>query len=270
MPPFTMASLRFLIAGFMMYAWLRLRGEPAPASEHWRAALPIGFLLLAGGNGSVSWAEQWVNSSIAALIVAITPLWGALIPWIARRAKFPGPVVIIGTAIGLAGVGVLVTRPEAGGHAGADGGRQFIGTLVLLFASLCWAGGSLWSKELPQPENPFMTSALQMLCGGACLMVIAAIAGEFSRVNPSAVSTRSALAFIYLVTIGAIGGFSAFVWLMKWTKPVWVFTYAYVNPLVAVILGWAIGGEEIGTRTLAAAGLIVVSVAVIVTAKTER
>lgn len=259
-PPFLMAGTRFVTAGLILYAFLRWRGEAKPAREHWRMGILSGTLLMLGGNGGVTWAEQYVASSVTALVIATTPLWAALLPWLARKGPAPSALTIVGIAIGTGGVALLALEPG-----GADEHTRTIGFVAILLATLSWTLGSLWGKALPQPANPMMTCALQMFCGGCSQLVASLLLGEWTRFAPAAMSGRSFGAWAYLVIFGAIGGFGAFVFLLRWCSTARVFTYAYVNPLVAVFLGWLVLNEEIGLRTLAAGGLIVVAVAMIVT-----
>jgi drug/metabolite transporter (DMT)-like permease len=264
LPPFLMAGTRFVAAGTILFTWMHMLGEPRPKRKQWGSGIFIGLLLLVVGNGSVCWAEHWVPTGITALIFASTPLWMAVLPWIGGKRPAPRPVALLGIAIGLVGVGVLAgampTRMD-GEHALAFG--------VLLAAALSWAIGSLWSKSLPLPKSPFMSSAVQMLCGGIGLLVLGLSLGEGSRVSFAHASLTSWLALLYLVFFGAIVGFGAFVYLLRWTSPTRVATYAYVNPIVAVILGWAFHGEPITARTFIAAALIIVAVVLIVTGTEE-
>lgn len=259
-PPFLMAGTRFVTAGLMLYAFLRWRGEPAPLREHWRMGILSGTFLMLGGNGGVTWAEQYVASSITALVIATTPLWAALLPWLIRKGPAPNLLTMVGIAIGTAGVALLALTPG-----GVDDRTRTFGFIAIILATLSWTIGSLWGRALPQPKNPMMTCALQMFCGGATQILASLLLGEWSRFAPAAVSSRSFSAWAYLVVFGAIGGFGAFVFLLRWCSTARVFTYAYVNPLVAVFLGWLVLHEPIGLRTLAAAGLIVIAVATIVT-----
>lgn len=259
-PPFLMAGTRFVTAGLMLYGFLRWRGEAAPTRAHWRMGLLSGTFLMLGGNGGVTWAEQYVASSITALVIATTPLWAALLPWVIRKGPPPSLLTMVGIAIGTAGVALLALEPG-----GVDERTRTIGFVAIILATLSWTIGSLWGRALPQPQNPLMTCALQMLCGGGTQIVASLLLGEWGRFAPASVSSRSFAAWAYLVVFGAIGGFGAFVFLLRWCSTARVFTYAYVNPLVAVFLGWLVLSEPIGLRTLAAAGLIVVAVATIVT-----
>jgi drug/metabolite transporter (DMT)-like permease len=258
-PPFLMAGTRFVTAGVLLFAFLRWRGDPTPLRAHWRTGFLTGTLLMLGGNGGVTWAEQYVASSVTALVIATTPLWAALLPWIFRKSPAPKPLIFGSIAVGLLGVGLLVWKP-GNGHSQTE----IFGFVAIVAATLSWATGSLWSRALPQPENPLMTCALQMLCGGGMQVLMSIVLGEWNRFDPAAISTRSLSCWVYLIFFGSIGGFGAFVFLLRWSSPARVFTYAYVNPLIAVFLGWLVLNEPIGWNMLAAAVLIVISVAMVV------
>ncbi len=259
LPPLLMASTRFLIAGSLLYAWMRLRGAPAPTPLHWRTALIVGGFLLLGGNGAVVWAEQSVPSGIAALFVAVLPLWMVLIGW-AQNGHRPTGRVLLGIALGLAGVAVLVGPDALAGGGYVDP----VGGLVLVLGSLCWALGSMYSRGAPQPTAPALGSATQMLAGGALLLVAGIVRGEPATFDPGAVTMTSLLALGYLIVAGSLIGFSAYLWLLRVEPPARVATYAFVNPVVAVFLGWALAGEPLALTTIVAATIIVASVALVV------
>jgi len=261
LPPFWMAATRFLVAGAILYAWARWRGEPAPLRLHWRSALIVGGLLLLGGNGGVVWAEQRVPSGLAALLVGTVPLWMVMLDGAGRGWKRPPVQVLAGVAIGLLGVALLVGPGRfAGGHR-----VDPVGAAVLIVASLSWTAGSLYSRRAPLPSSPLLGTAMEMLGGGACLAIAGLVAGEWQRLDLAAASPRSLLAVGYLVVFGSLVGFTAYVWLLKVSTPPLVATYAYVNPVVAVFLGWAFAGEPVTGRTLVAAAVIVGAVMLITT-----
>lgn len=262
MPPFLMAGTRFLIAGALMYGWSRLRGAPRPRRVAWRAALLLGALFLLGGNGGVVWAEQHVASGLAAVLVALMPIWTAIVEWVRPGGRRPGLMTTAGLLTGFVGVALLL----APGSAGAAPIHP-VGAAVLIAASLSWAIGSVISKGMPLPESGAQSSGMQMLAGGALLVLAGLATGEAAAVHPAAISGRSAAALLYLITFGSLLGFGAFTWLLRVTSPARVATYAYVNPVVAVVLGWALLGEPFGPRELAAAAVIVGGVALITTAK---
>lgn len=260
-PPYLMAGTRFLIAGALLYGWMRLRGVPHPNRLHWRSALIIGGLLLLGGNGSVTWAEQRVPSGLASLLIATVPLWISLLDWLRPGGTRPAGRVMIGLVMGFIGMVVLVGPTDLAGGSHIDP----IGALALIGAALSWSVGSLYSRSrhAQQPDSPLMGTAIEMLAGGGLLMVVALVRGEWGQFDPSAVSLRSGLALGYLILFGAIVGFSCYIWLLKVTTPARASTYAYVNPIVAVFLGWALASEPLSLRTLIAAPMIILAVVLI-------
>lgn len=263
-PPFLLGGGRFLVAGGLLYGWLRWRGVPNPAAVHWRNAAVVGCLMLGVGNGGVNWAEQRVPSSLTALLIAVTPVWFALLDWARPGGARPSAQTALGIVVGFAGVAMLVgARDPTGSHAAI----QWTGVAALMAASICWASGSLYARYTPKPASPLMAGAIQMLAGGAALMAAGWLEGETAAFDGSRVSARSAWAFVYLSLAGSLVGFTAFSWLLKVSTPARISTYAYVNPVIAVILGWAIGGERPGARALAAAAVIVVGVIVITARK---
>ena len=259
LPPFLMAGTRHLIAGLLLYAWNRLRGEARPKASDWRLAAVIGGLLLLGGNGLVSWAEQRVPSGLAALIVASVPLWMAVLEAFQRR-KAPRLAVVAGLVLGLASLAWLVAPGRFGGNGHVDA----LGAGALLLASLSWATGSLYSRTVRFSASTFLAVAMEMIAGGLILWGAGLALGEGARLNLGAVSGRSVAALAYLVVFGSLAGFSAYMWLLKVTTPARVSTYAYVNPIVAVFLGWIFAGEAVTLRTGLAALGIVGAVAIII------
>jgi len=262
-PPLVLAAVRFTLAGGGLYAWLRARGAPAPTRRQWGAALIAGTLLLGGGNGLVCWAEQWVPSGETALIVASVPLWMTALPWLVRRAPMPNPLALAGVALGLAGVAVLVGG-AARGHAGAAGGALLAGRIALLVASLSWSVGSLLARHLPLPRQPAMVSAAEMLAAGPVLAAGALLKGECAHFHPAAVTGGAWNALAYLIVFGSLAGFGSYVFLLGRTSAARVSTYAFVNPLVAVMLGTLLAHEPLAGRTLGAAALIVCAVAAVI------
>ncbi|MBZ0283359.1 MAG: drug/metabolite exporter YedA [Anaerolineae bacterium] len=265
LPPFLMAGGRFLFAGLLLFIWSRARGAAAPRRIHWRSTLIIGSLLLMGGNGGVTWAEQRVPSGLAALMVAIVPLWVVLLDWLRPGGTRPGLPVFAGLLVGLAGIALLVAAPGASDvPAGETGGAlDLLGLGALLLATFCWANGSLYSRSAPLPNSPLLTTGMEMIGGGAVLILAGTLTGEWARLDLSQVSTNSLLALIYLVIFGSIVAFTAYIWLLKVTTPARAATYAYVNPVVAVFLGWVFRGEELTPRTLIAAAIIIGAVVII-------
>lgn len=254
MPPFGMAGVRFVVSGLLVYGLARWRGAARPTWTHWRSAAVIGAFLMVGGNGGVVWAEQRVDSGLAALLVAVEPLWIVSLLWLRPGSRPPGPRVLTGLALGLAGMFLLV-RP-------GSGAIDLVGVAVLVLASLSWAWGSLYSQRAPLPSSALLTSGMQMLSGGALLLILSVIAGEPGGFELAQVSLRSLLALGYLVA-GGLVAFTCYSWLMRNAPPVLASTYAYVNPLVAVVLGWALAGEPLTAAMLGAAAVIVTGVALI-------
>ena len=260
MPPFTMAGIRFLIAGTILYAWRRPR-NPAPTWPHWRTAIIVGAFLLLGGNGGVTWAEQFVPSGIAALLVATTPMWMVILDAIRPGGVRPSGAIIVGLALGLVGIAILIGPNELGGEP-----VHLLGALAVVGAALSWSVGSIYQRGAPKADATLLNVAMQMLAGGALLLATGVLLGE--RLDVGAVSLKSAGALAYLIVVGALIGYSAYVWLLKVTTPARVSTYAYVNPVVAVILGWALADEPLGPRVLAAGAAVVLAVALLTTART--
>jgi drug/metabolite transporter (DMT)-like permease len=260
LPPFLMAAARFLAAGAVLYAWVRISGRAArPTAAQWRATAIVGVLLLMGGNGLVVWAEQRVPSGVAALVVGIVPCFMVLLDWWRPGGVAPTPRVVAGLVLGLIGLVWLV-----GPDAVMGGGRaDVVGTLALVCASLSWAIGSIYSRHAPMPPSPFLSTAMQMLAGSGALLVVSWLCGEQWLFGAGEVSTRSVLSWGYLVVLGSIVAFSAYVWLLRASTPARVSTYAYVNPVVAVFLGWALADEALTMRMLIAAAVIVSGVALI-------
>jgi drug/metabolite transporter (DMT)-like permease len=254
MPPFLMAGSRFLVAGGLLYAWLRLRGAPGPTRLQWKNAAIIGTFLLLGGNGMVCWAEQTVPSSQAALIVAAVPIWFAFFEWVRPRGRHPSLRVILGLIVGFSGTILLVINNS--GHSGPST-ASLAGTLGLILAGASWAGGSIFSKyHTPPFHSIWMTTAAQMLCGGAASLVVSFLLGEPARFRIEQVSGPSLLAFLYLVIFGSWIGYGAYVWLLMHCAPTKVSTYAYVNPIIATFLGWLVLHEPLTPIIGVAAAII--------------
>ncbi len=258
LPPLLMAGFRFLLAGGLLYAWARAR-IPAvkPGRREWGAAAIVGGFLLLGGNGSVVWAEQHVPSGIVALVIATVPLWMALLERAVYRRRLHRRAVV-GLLLGFAGIVLLVGSPTSGR-------LHVLGLLVVLFGALAWALGSLYSRGAPLRSGSLST-AMQMLAGGALLTLAGVLSGDVARLRPAQFSLGSVLALAYLIVFGSLVGFSAYIWLLRMAPTSTVSTYAYVNPVVAVFLGWVFLDERVTPLTLLAGAVIVVSVAVIVTA----
>jgi drug/metabolite transporter (DMT)-like permease len=266
LPPFLMASARFLVSGVALYSYARLRGgAERPTRVEWRSAAIVGGLLLLGGNGGVVWAEQRVPSGLASLIVATVPLWMVLLDWARPGGRRPSLGVSAGLLLGTAGLVVLVGPGIFSGRGAVDGA----GTLALLGSALAWAAGSVYSQHARLPSSPLLATGMEMLAGSVLLFAAALVAGQTS-VDVGAVSLRSWLALLYLILFGSLIGFTAYIWLLKVAPPARVSTYAYVNPVVAVLLGWAVLAEPLTPRTWAAAGIIIGAVAIITISKGRK
>ena len=266
-PPFTMAAVRYLVAGSILLAWVKLRGAPRVALRDLGPAFATGGLMLLCGNGGVVWAELRIASGLAALLIAVEPLFivllQATLPWERRR---PSGLALVGVAFGIAGV-VLLVWPS---HGLGSGRVDPWGAAAVLFAALAWALGSLLSRRFSPPSSPLQAIALQMLAGSVLLGLASGAAGEWSRFSPALVSGRSLLAVAYLVVFGSLVAFSAYIWLLRAASPSLVSTYAFVNPVVAVFLGWALASEAVTLRTLMAAAVIVGAVVLITLGESRR
>ena len=266
MPPLLMAGSRFAISGAILFAWARIRGAAKPTVAEWRTAAVTGFLLICVGNGSVAWAERRVPSGLSALLVAIVPLWMVLLDWIRPGGNRPRLAVVAGVVLGLIGLGVLVGRDAVTGQGGVDA----LGAGVLVSASMSWAIGSVYNRHGARPDSAAMSTALQMLGGSVALLALGGALGETRGLDVSSISAASWIGWVYLVTFGALVGFTAYVYLLRHVSPAKASTYAYVNPIVAVILGWAVAGERVTSRTILAAAIILGGVALITIARGRR
>lgn len=265
LPPFLMAGMRFLTAGLLMYGFLRLRGAANPSREQWLRLGVVGVFMFLCGNGFVVWAEQYITSGLAALLVALLPLWLMLFDWWWARGPKPGAMALSGIALGIAGTVLLL---DPGSVAGSD--IYLPGALMVLLASVCWAFGSIYSKRFRHPPSIFMSAACQMIGGGLALLLTAILLGEpggFAWRDVSAVSFGS---FLYLMVFGSMIAISAYVWLLQNASASSISTYAFVNPAVAVFLGWLIGGEAITPHILAGAGIILAGVVLVIRASSRQ
>ena len=254
-----MAAVRFLTAGCLLYAWCLLRGAQAPTREHWINTSWIGALLILGGNGLVVWAEQWVPSGLAALLVGMLPIWMVLADWTWGAGRRPGVLLIGGLLWGLLGVGLLAS--SSGFGSGTSMG--LIGGFAVMLAGVCWATGSIWAKRVALPKARIVVSAMEMMWGGFWLLLAAALTGELARIGSVHPSPASIAATVYLIVLGSLVAFSAYIWLLGSTTPALLTTYAYVNPVVALLLGWWLADEPLTRRTLLAAFVILSAVVLI-------
>jgi drug/metabolite transporter (DMT)-like permease len=257
-PPFLMAAIRFLIAGGTLYVIRRSRGDAASSFSEWRSAVIIGILLLVGGNGSVVWAEQWVASGVVALLVGTAPLWMVLIDSLHPAGRKPSRWAILGVFLGFVGVSVLIGPPRVTGH---GENVDIIRAFVVVLGSLFWAIGSLYSRQAHLPSSPLLGTAMEMLAGGAGFLLLSFLTGEFSRLDLTVVSARSLGGMAYLIVFGSWIGLSSYTWLLRVAPTPWVSTYAYVNPVVAVLLGHLLAAEPLTLQIIIAATIVIGSVA---------
>ena len=261
-PPLLLAGFRHLCAGLILYPILRRKTGIRPTAGHWKAAIVTGFLLLFVGNGGVSWAEQTVPSGVAALLVATVSLWLVILDWLRPGGIRPVARVVVGILLGFSGLVLLVGPAHLGGSGRVDPG----GAGILVVASLGWAIGSLYSKHGGMPSSPMLSVAMQGLAGGVVLILVGLFMGEFRGLHLAAITMRSWLALGYLIVFGSGIGFTAYIYILQKSTAARVGTYAFVNPVVALFLGWLIAGETISLRTVLAAGVILTAVILVITA----
>ncbi|HEU5218832.1 MAG TPA: EamA family transporter [Gemmatimonadales bacterium] len=259
MPPLLAGGARFVLAGSMLYGWARWRGVPSPDRRLWGPAFLLGALFFLLGNGGVSWAETRIPSGLTALLAAVSPLFTVVFQSKRGGWRRPPARVILGITAGLGGVALLVAPGEiiGGGHA------DLLGAAAITVAAIAWAGGSVLSHAVPLHQSPSLATGMKMLAGGVLLLLAGLAMGEGARVSMAIFQPKAILAWFYLVIFGSIIGFSAFTYLLRVTTPEKVSTSAYVNPLVAVTLGWALLGESVSPRTMVAAAIIIGGVALI-------
>lgn len=258
-PPFLMGGARFLVSGALLYAWTRTRGAARPTTREWRDATVSGVLMLCCGNGAVAWAEQRLPSGFAALIVAVVPLWMVLLDWLRPRGVRPSAATLVGVIAGLAGLAVLVDPF----HRDAAQAVDIPASIALVLGSFAWAAGSVYGRYASRPASSALSTGMQMLGGGIVMVLVAALSGELHGFSPAHVAPASWIGWAYLVTFGSLVGFTAYIYLLKAVSPAKASTYAYVNPVVAVLLGWAIASEPITPPMLIGAAIILGAVAMI-------
>ena len=266
MPPFLMAGVRFTAAGFVMYLWMRFSGTPSPTWRQWKGVTLLGSLMFLLDYACLFWAEQRIPSGITAVILAMIPVCITLLEIIFLRTQALGVQLVSGLVAGILGVGVLANPWASLGEAPLD----HRGVIALLVACVGWSVGTIVTKRLVLPASKPMSAATQMLTGGVQLLILAAVSGEFAQFHANSISGKAWFALIYLIVAGSIIAFTAYVWLLDFESPTRVGTYAYVNPVMAVILGGLIGGEVIGPRTILGTVLILIGVAAITTAKAKK
>ncbi len=261
-PPLLMAGGRFVVAGSLMYGWARWRGAAAPRPGQWGWAFLLGALFFLVGNGAVVWVEQHLSSGLTALIIAMVSVWTALLEWLRPAGVRPPGAVLLGVALGFVGVALLVLPGGTGGeHADASG------VLLLMFAAFTWALASVLSRNADLPHNTQQVSGMEMLAGGVLLLAASGLSGDWRQLDLSGITAKSVLALLYLVVFGSLVTFTAYAWLLRVSTPNKIATAGYVNPMVAVVLGWAFRGEVLGSRSLVASLVIVASVVLIITGR---
>jgi drug/metabolite transporter (DMT)-like permease len=265
-PPFLLAAMRFSVAGLVLCAWTAARGERGPRGREWASVFVLGTLIFVLDYGLLFWAEQRVPSGIAAVMLAMIPVFMALSEIIFLRTQKLTLRLGVALLIGLAGVAVLMSRSLNLGGAPID--RS--GAMALILASMTWSIASIFTRKLPLPPSKMMSSGVQMLVGGILLMVVAGALGEFRNFHPASVSRGVWFALLYLIVAGSIIGFTAYVWLIHHESPTKVGTYAYVNPVVAMLVGYFLGGEQIGLRAILGTAFVLVSVVVITTTRQTK
>jgi drug/metabolite transporter (DMT)-like permease len=254
-PPILAAGFRFLSAGLILFAWSQLRGDSFPKLREWRSALLLGIVMFACNYGPLFWAEERVPSGVAAIISALIPVWIAIFES-TRSGSGMSTKLLIGIVCGLAGVVVLSLAPGS-----LHGQRiDFAGVVALLVGTLAWSIGTVWSRHLPLPKSKPTSAGIQMMLGGATLALVSFLSGDASRFSPAEVNIRVALSMAYLVIAASIVAFTAYVWLLGHEPATRVASYAYVNPVIAVLLGWSIGGERLSLQIVLGMVFVVMGV----------
>ena len=264
MPPFLLAGIRFIVGGLMLYGWARFNGARKPKKSHWTPAVILGILMPVGGTGLVTWAELSVPSGLTALLVAMAPMWMVLGDWLQPGGTRPRLTVGVGLLLGFVGVALLIDPINHGGSRELD----LFGALLIVVATVSWAAGSVYSKSAGQPESKVLSVAMQMLTGGVGLILLAGVTGEIGAVDLGSVTISSWLALGYLTTAGSIA-FAVYIWLISAAGVAKAATYAYVNPVLALILGALLAGETLSMWTLYCSAIIIVAIVIIITARTR-
>jgi len=264
-PPFLLAGMRFLVAGLVLFGWMRARGTPSPTRREWGGATLLALLIFVCDYGLLFWAERRVPSGVAAVMLATIPVFMSLSEIIILKTQRLTIRLAAALVVGISGVAVLVSHSVSFGDAPIDP----VGACALIAAAISWSAASALTRKVPLPAEKAMSSGVQMLSGGILLVLAAGLLGEFRRFQMQAVSAKAWLALANLIVAGSIVGFTAYVWLIHHESPTKVGTYAYVNPVVAVLVGYFFGGEALGPRTIAGAALVLVSVVVITTTPKE-
>lgn len=265
-PPLLLVGTRSVCAGALLYAWAWQRGEIQLGWREWRTAAVGGFCFFVVSHGSLAWAEQYVPSGVAAVVLALIPAWVVLLDWLRPGGSRPGLLVMAGVLLGFAGL-LLLVGPEV---ASRGFSTNAVATVVLATGAIGWAFGTVFTRYTKIAASPIATSAMQLLSGGAMLFVAGTLAGEWPALAAHPPNAQSLFSLLYLILIGSVVTFSAYIWLLRTTSPARVATYAYVNPVVAVGLGWLFAGEVITAQILVAAALIIGAVAMVITFQGRR
>jgi drug/metabolite transporter (DMT)-like permease len=260
-PPFLMGAMRHGIAGIVLLAIALSRGAPRPTRRQWGVAALVGTMLLGLGNGMVNWASQRVPSGLSALIVSSVPIWIVLVDWLRPGGVRPTRRVVFGLALGSVGIVGLVVSAGRTPTSGTSDSRALFACIGLIIGSVSWAAGSILSRQLKRQPHGVLATSMEMICGGAVLSVVSLLAGDVGNFRISEVSATAWWSLAYLIAAGSLIGFTAYTWLLRVSTPSKVATYAYVNPIVAVGLGWALAGERLAPSTFVAAGLLLAAVA---------
>jgi drug/metabolite transporter (DMT)-like permease len=258
-PPFLMAGTRFLAAGLLLYFWTRWKGEKRPQPRHWRSAAIIGFFLLVVANGGVSWVEQKVPSGIAALLVGIVPLWMVILEWAGKGGERPRLPTWCGIFLGMMGIVLLVFSSRSPGELQVNPWAE----ACLIFTSFAWAYGSLYARSAALPPSALLATSMEMITGGALLLLLGFGLGEGREFHPALVTVASMEALVYLTLIGSLVGFTSYIWVLQKSTPALASTYAFVNPVIAVLLGWLLAGEPLTPSLFLSTALIVAAVVLI-------
>jgi len=262
-PPFFVSGTRFFAAGLLLFAFARMRSTEALTWRNWRAAMLLGALFFLICHGGVSWAARHVPSGIAALLMASISMWTAVIELVRRSESRPRRLVIISLLTGFLGMTLLVARPQllTGSRVGS------LSAIVVLLGAFSWAMGTVLTRKMDLPSSTLLSASMQMICGGGLLLLLGAASGQAAEFHLSAITQPALLGMLFLTFVGSLAGFSCYIWLLSKCSPTRVATYAYVNPIVALFLGWAIAGEQLTARSLIASLIVVGSVAVIISSR---
>ncbi|MDH4157531.1 MAG: EamA family transporter [candidate division Zixibacteria bacterium] len=261
-PPFLLIGMRFVTGGLLLYGWARMRGAPSPRLSDWTPALVTGLLMPLGGTGLVAWAEMTVPSGLTALLIAMTPMWIVLADWLRPAGTRPNLPVTVGLLLGFSGVALLINPADLS----RSGEVDLFGAVLIVIASISWAAGSVYSRQVSRPSSGILRTSLQMLVGGGGLLLISALTGEAAAVDFGAVALRSWLALGYLTLFGSIA-YAIYVWLLSVSTPAKVSTYAYVNPVIALALGASLAGEKLSNWTIVCSAIVIVAIVIVISAK---